>query len=149
MSQDEFELNRSGQFSKRQTRLLLGWLVEGILTTTLPALLITVVFHNLIGVMIGTGIGIASAMFIWSGAMDLWEKRPISLLSQVRKERIRVRGPANYYIFMADKHDNQYQIRTPKEQWLEIQEGVTYKIFFTKRTKWLLSYKLLSPGDNR
>ena len=144
--QDEFELNRKGQLSRRQIYLLLRWLFGGLLSTTLPGLLIAIGLHNLIGLIVGIAISIPSAIAICKCSMDLWEGRPISLVSQVKKERIRVRGPANYYIFMSDRHGNEYQIQVPKEQWLEIQERATYKVFFTQRTKWLLSYKLLSTN---
>lgn len=143
-NEDEFELNRKGQFSRRQVHLLLRWLFGGLLTTTVPGLLIAIGLHNLIGLVIGIAISIPSVIAVWKCTMDLSEKRPISLVSQVKKQRNRVRGPANYYLFILDRHGSEYQIQIPKEQWAEIQEGAIYKVFFTERTKWLLSYKLLS-----
>lgn len=141
--EDEFELNRKGQLTRHQIYTLLRWLLGGLLTTTLPGLLIAIGLRNFIGLIIGVAISIPSVIAVWKCGMDLWEGKPISLFSQVKKERARVRGPTNYYLLLSDRHGIEYRMQSSKEQWLEIQEGAIYQMFFTKRTKWLLSYKLL------
>lgn len=140
ITQDEFYLNEKNQLSSRQVRRLLFWLFRYITVIAFAGLALAMGLHNITGLVIGISTLVITGLYAWRYGMDLYEKKLLSVIGQVKKERIGVKGATHFDIILSDN----YRIRAlDKAQWLTIQEGVTYKIFFTKRTKWLLSYKLL------
>lgn len=141
-AQEDLRLNESERLSSRQIWFLLRWFTYRVLGVTLPGLLIAIGLGNQEGFIIVIATCILTITFAWNYGLDLWERTPYSVVAQVKKEHTRVRGPTQYYLVFSEDSQTEHRIRVPKSHWMEIQEGLTYKLFFTKRTKWLLSYRV-------
>lgn len=136
----QFNVNASGQLTKAQIGLLWRWLIFRILGITIPGTLIAMALHNYESPVIGIGVAILTFIFIWQYGLDLWKREPMAAYGRITKEKIRVRGPEQYYLVFS----NGLRVRAPKADWDIIQDSSTYKIYYTKNTKWLLSYKLMA-----
>lgn len=135
----EFETNRRGQFSERQIKRLLYWILIYPITIAFCGLWFAFGVKGIWGWIIGSGTLLIISIMSWQYGLDLWERRPISKIGAIQKERIPVRGPTHYEIVFSDGE----RLRAlSKQQWEALQEGKSYNVFFTKRTKWLLSYQL-------
>lgn len=141
-NKSDFALNEIGRLSHTQIRLLIFWLLRYTVVIAIGGLSVGLVTQSFISfIIVGTTVAIVFH-FIWRYALDLLEAQPILIIGQVSKKRTGYRGPTYYMLIVSDA----LQIRAlQKTQWQEIEDYSTYKLFFTKRTKWLLSYKKLTP----
>lgn len=135
---EEFQLNEAGKMSKRQRLFLLRWLLYRFVTITLIGFFIAshlTIDEKLVVTAIVT---VVTILFTYRYILDIWDEKPASILGQITKENIRVRGPIQHYVVFSSGMN----IRVPDSIWDSLQEGARYKIYYSKRTKWLLSYRL-------
>ncbi len=141
---NEFQTNYKGQLSEAQIKRLIHWILIGPILTIFCGLGFALGIKGLWGWLIGAGTLLLTSIMLWRYGLDLWERRPGLKVGAFHKERIVVRGPTHYEIVFPDGE----RLRAlNKQQWEALQEGRSYRVFFTKRTKWLLSYQLMESKD--
>lgn len=141
---NDFQTNCQGQLSQAQIRRIVYWILIGPVMTVFCGLGFALGIKGLWGWLIGAGILLLASIMLWRYGLDLWERCPGLKTGTFHKERIAVRGPTHYEIVFSD--DERLRALN-KQQWETLQEGRSYRVFFTKRTKWLLSYQLAESDD--
>lgn len=137
---EEFQLNEAGTMSSRQKLLLLRWLLYRFFTITLIGLFVASYLTVDEKLMVTIIIMALTLLFSYRYILDVWEGMPEPALGYITKENIRVRGPIQHYVVFSSG----LSIRVSDSVWEGLQEGARYKIYYSKRTKWLLSYHKFS-----
>ena len=133
----ELPQNQTGHLGRKQRRHLQKWFLYRILSISLNAYLLSLALKeawgwrwSLIAIAVTT-----AAFFIWAYGLDLWYGKPAMVSGRIEKTSKRIRGPRHYYIVV-----NGVQIRASKAVWQSLDENREYEIYYSPRSKWLLSY---------
>ena len=133
---DNFLINKTGKLTKAQKQFLYTWFFYRLVGLVLPGLLIGFGLRTPVGWLIVVIDAILGVLFIWQYGTDIWQQMPTVVYGRVKKQTMRTRGPTQYYIIFS----NGTRVRADKSEWEQIEESVTYRAYYTERTKWLLSY---------
>lgn len=82
-------------------------------------------------------IGLGLFLFVTKicpGIVDLLWGVPKLAKGTVYKERIQIRGPMHYFIDIAG-----LRLESRKEDWLDIDNGEQYEVYYARWSRWLLS----------
>jgi hypothetical protein len=133
----DLRINAAGGLSRRQQRLLLLWLAQRILFVATPFCFLAFLsgFPAFLRVGFAVLATILMLYFLWAYLGDLLLEQPQVISGILRKEKVRRRGPAHYYLVIYD-----IRVRAPKHKWELLEEGSLVTLYFAARTKWLLSY---------
>ncbi len=137
---EEFQINEAGKMSRRQVLFLLRWFLYRFFTITFIGLYVASHLTMNEKIVMSTIVIGITLLFTYRYILDIWQREPALTIGHVTKENIRVRGPIQHYVVFSSG----LNIRVPDSIWENLQESARYKIYYSKRTKWLLSYHLLS-----
>lgn len=138
LSSNEFAENRRGLYSSKQIRSLLLWFLwEGIIFGVAGLSIaygLQGIYRN--GLLAVTCLYVLSKLYLYG--MDLVVGIPMVTQGRVTKQLRKYKGPAHYDVIVADN----LRIRAlNKIKWLTIDDNEEYVLYYTRMTKWLLSYE--------
>lgn len=136
---DEFAQNDSGYYSSSQKRAIILWFVRLVLVFCVGGLILAYEMSNIWGAVIAFVSIAILATVIWQYSADLLLNNPTPVIGKVSKEIRQFRGPKRYDVLVGEEKMSLRALN--KAQWQQVQDGVTYKIYYSPRTKWLLSFR--------
>lgn len=142
VNNNEFEQNESGHYSYLQTRSLLLWFIRLVLIFCIGGLILAYNMSNIWGIIVALVATAILALNVWQYSADLLLSVLASTVGNVSKEIRQFRGTKRYDLLIGE---DEMRVRAlNKTQWQLVQDGMTYKIYYSPRTKWLLSFKQLT-----
>ncbi|MCB9148603.1 MAG: hypothetical protein H6641_07560 [Caldilineaceae bacterium] len=132
----EISYNLDKVLGTLQKRFLWKWFIQRVIFVSFPALFVAVGLEGIWRWAFGTVFIFSIISFVWRYGLDLWYNKPSVTYGHLTKFSKRIRGPRHYYILI-----NDIQIRVPKEVWLTVEEKKGYEVYYSPRSKWLMSYR--------
>ena len=143
---NEFKQNESGGYSRSQVRALILWFLRYVPIFCIAGFGLAYSLPNIWRIVAIFGTIVMLAIYLWLYGADLLQSSPVFTVGKVIKEVRKFRGPTRYDVLVGE---NSLRIRAlNKAQWLMLQNGMSYKIYYSPRTKWMLSYKQLSDDNS-
>lgn len=137
-NQLSFEYNRNGRLSGSQTRNLLLWFAKNELIFGIGGSLLAFALTGWGRYLAISVTVLITTTFAWSYCIDLIKHDCVLVTGIIHKETRQYRGPTRYEVVVA----NQLRIRCfRKADWLALQQDHSYNLFYSQRTKWLLSWE--------
>lgn len=139
---NELTQNERGHYSHSQVRSLILWFLRYVPLLTLGGFGLAFSLPNSWRIITIIATIVMLTTYLWLYSADLVHRVPASASGIITKEVRRFRGPTRYDVLIGQ---GALRVRAlNKMQWQGMQDGITYKIYYSPRTKWLLSFKQLT-----
>jgi hypothetical protein len=140
----EITYNTQGEIGPQQRRFLILWLLQRLAFVVVPMVLAASWFSGTLWEwFFGIGATVLASGVVWTYGLDIWQNQTQVAGGYLRKFRKRVRGPAHYYVVV-----DGVQVRAQKEVWQILEAGRPYEVYYSPRSKWLLSYRSIAANTN-
>jgi len=139
---NEFEQNANGHYSHLQTRSLILWFIRLVFIFCIGGLVLAYNMSNIWSIIVALVSTVILFFNVWQYSADLLLSVPTFTVGNVSKEIRQFRGPKRYDLLIGE---DEMRVRAlNKMQWQLVQDGMNYKIYYSPRTKWLLSFEQLT-----
>lgn len=139
----ETNRNIKGDMGPNQRRFLVFWLLQRMIFVVVPGACMAVLIGGHLGAFIAIESVVLAFIIVWRYGLDIWQTKIQVASGYLEKFRKRVSGPAHYYVVV-----NGVQVRVPKDVWQTLDAGRQYEVYYSPRSKWLLSYRSVASSTN-
>ncbi|MEZ4868011.1 MAG: hypothetical protein R3C14_42175 [Caldilineaceae bacterium] len=143
---EEFSQNAKGYYSLWQIRTLVLWCLWHVLIFGTAGFSLAYGLQGILRIilLVVTSLFLLTTFFLYGS--DLIQSAPVLVDGKLAKQIRKFRGPTHYDVIV---EESDLRVRSlNKTQWLGIQDGKRYELYYTHRTKWLLSYRKLDIAND-